>query len=91
MATGQSKPGLPAGSGSGQLLELEVPPLESGRNKSEVSIDAPAALRMGDGTSVTARRSRGAGYQLAGTTDRQGDAPQALVLVRFHSPPFGVA
>lgn len=40
---------------------------------------------------VAARRSRGVGYQLAGITDRQGDAPQTLIFVGFHSPPFGVA
>lgn len=49
---GRVSPALPAGSGSGQLLELEVPPPESGRSKNEVSFDAPAALRMGGSISV---------------------------------------
>lgn len=47
---GRVSQALPAGSDSGQLLELEVPPPESGRSKSEVSIDVPAARRMGERT-----------------------------------------
>lgn len=47
---GRVSQALPAGSGNGQLLELEVPPLETGKSKTEVSIDAPAARRMGERT-----------------------------------------